>query len=78
MAQINIRRNRYGDIVPYDNNNNRYGDMVPYDSNIVYLQCESGDPPSRYINASWVRFILECLMRLTARYCSDQFSWSGA
>ena len=35
---------------------NRYGDMIPYDNNIVYLQSDTGDPPSRYINASWVRF----------------------
>ena len=33
---------------------NRYQDMVPFDSNIVYLKSESGYPPSKYINASWV------------------------
>ena len=33
---------------------NRYQDMVPFDSNIVYLDYETGDPPSDYINASWV------------------------
>ena len=33
---------------------NRYRDMIPYDSNIVYLSQETGNPPSTYINASWV------------------------
>ena len=34
---------------------NRYRDMVPFDSNIVYLDWESGNPLSKYINASWVK-----------------------
>ena len=33
---------------------NRYRDLIPYDSNIVYLSQATGNPPSTYINASWV------------------------
>ena len=35
---------------------NRYKDIVPYDSNILYLESTLGNPPSRYINASMVTF----------------------
>ena len=31
--------------------------MNPFDTNIVYLESEAGNPPSTYINASWVRYI---------------------
>ena len=33
---------------------NRYKNIVPYDTNIVYLDSAVGNPPSKYINASKV------------------------
>ena len=41
VAEENMRRNRYRD-------------MLPFDSNIVYLSEETGNPGSTYINASMV------------------------
>ena len=35
---------------------NRYKDIVPYDSNIVYLKSSVGNPPTNYINASRVTY----------------------
>ena len=46
---------------PLNIRRNRYGDMVPYDSNIVHLQSASGHPSSTYINASWVIVVLSSM-----------------
>eukprot|EP00092_Neocalanus_flemingeri_P028210 GFUD01030634.1.p1 GENE.GFUD01030634.1~~GFUD01030634.1.p1 ORF type:complete len:437 (-),score=90.14 GFUD01030634.1:394-1647(-) len=35
---------------------NRYKDMVPYDNNIVTLETKTGSPPSDYVSASWIQF----------------------
>eukprot|EP00092_Neocalanus_flemingeri_P011524 GFUD01012419.1.p1 GENE.GFUD01012419.1~~GFUD01012419.1.p1 ORF type:complete len:975 (-),score=207.58 GFUD01012419.1:44-2638(-) len=35
---------------------NRYTDMVPYDQNIATLTTKTGNPASDYVSASWIRF----------------------
>ena len=49
LSELNLKRNRYKD-------------MVPFDSNIVFLSTPTGQPPSDYINASWVTLIRETIM----------------
>ena len=50
LSELNLKRNRYKD-------------MVPFDTNIVFLSTPTGQPPSDYINASWVT-IRETIMFL--------------
>ena len=53
-AELNIKKTRDVGQSEKNSNRNRFIDIIPYDDNYVRLSCEQGQPPSDYVNASYV------------------------
>ena len=53
-ARINSTKTKNVGQAEVNQNRNRFVDIIPYDDNYVSLQQEQGLPPSTYVNASYV------------------------
>ena len=53
-ARLNTTKSRDVGQMEMNQNRNRFVDIIPYDDNYVNLQQEQGLPPSTYVNASYV------------------------
>jgi len=53
-ARFNARKTRHIGQSEVNQNKNRFVDIIPFDDNYVTLETEQGQPPSNYVNASFV------------------------
>jgi len=53
-ARVNARKTRDVGQSMINQNRNRFVDIIPFDDNYVTLKSEQGQPPSTYVNASFV------------------------
>ena len=75
-ARINSTKTKNVGQAEVNQNRNRFVDIIPYDDNYVSLQKEQGLPPSTYVNASYVDD-LEGVGRVIVTQVSTDMASSG-